>query len=64
MKTCKHFRNQIPTYQSNELRLADKQPCEVCDVIDRLILCERTNQYIFIPKFNFNETYTEGKDVV
>lgn len=51
MKTCKHYRNQIPKEDADELRLADSEPCEVCDTCDRYLYCEHRRMKIFIPKF-------------
>jgi uncharacterized UBP type Zn finger protein len=53
MKTCKHFRNQVPSEYANELRALDKEPCEVCDTKERLIICETDTEsnYYYIPKF-------------
>lgn len=48
-KTCKHFRGEIPGYESDELRVADKEPCEVCDIVDRTIRFD--NKVYHIPKF-------------
>lgn len=31
MDTCRHFRNCIPGDEADELRLADPEPCPVCD---------------------------------
>lgn len=31
MKTCRHFRNRIPTEDADILRAADPEPCDVCD---------------------------------
>lgn len=51
MKTCKHYRNQIPSDEADELRLSDKEPCSVCDTCDRYLYCEYRRTKIFIPKF-------------
>jgi hypothetical protein len=48
-KTCKHFRNEVPSYVADELRVADKEPCEVCDTKERNIRTEYG--IIRIPKF-------------
>ena len=48
-KKCKHFRGEIPGYESDELRIADKEPCEVCDVKDRMVKVGETT--VYIPKF-------------
>ena len=31
MKTCKHFRFEIPREDADLLREQDKEPCEICD---------------------------------
>lgn len=31
MKTCRHYRFQIPREDADELRAADPLPCPVCD---------------------------------
>jgi hypothetical protein len=49
-KTCKHFRGEIPGYESDELRIEDQSPCEVCDIVDRTL--KIGEEIIFIPKFN------------
>ncbi len=35
IKTCRHFRFKVPQQLADELRLADPEPCEVCDPIMR-----------------------------
>jgi len=50
MKTCKHFRYQIPEDEANALRILDEEHCIVCDIRPRHIFCENRGQYVFIPK--------------
>lgn len=51
-KICRHFRGEIPGCESDELRVADKQPCEVCDIKSRTIWIDGEAHYI--PQFNQN----------
>lgn len=51
-KKCKHFRGEIPGYESDELRVNDKEPCEVCDIRPRTILLDGI--YYHIPQFDAN----------
>lgn len=48
-KQCKHFRGEIPQFDSDELRVADKEPCEVCDVRPRVIRID--SEVYHIPQF-------------
>jgi hypothetical protein len=35
VKTCRHFRYQVPQDVADELRNADPEPCEICDALPR-----------------------------
>lgn len=51
-KKCKHFRGEIPGHESDELRVADKEPCEVCDIVPRTIYLG--DEVYHIPEFDAN----------
>lgn len=51
-KTCKHFRNEVPSYVADELRVADSEPCDVCDTKPRNVHVE--HGIVHIPKFDAN----------
>lgn len=58
-KKCKHFRGEIPSDESDELRVADKMPCEVCDIRARTIYIG--SEVYHIPQFDANREVSSGK---